>query len=244
MLLPVKITPDRIRDSVVQVFFNADIPFEPLIGFCYTALGKSGWKYSNRQPPLEPQSGLIIEFAPVVQHFFIKDHVRFQLFANQSIAFNCINRYIGWKDYGGHIRNVINELAATGHFTQFTRIGIRYISEFANIDILEKIKYKPSLLPVAGKVSSSTFRFVYTENEVAKNVQIDSKIPLNPVLGTVNEPVNFISLLDVDIVQQGLSIKEADSLWREIDRLHTIEKETFFSLLDDEFLQSLNPEYS
>ncbi len=150
MQIPVKINPDRIRDSIIQVFFQADIPFEPLIGFCYMALEKSGWKYTNRQPLAEPQKGLVIELAPVSQHFFVKDHIRLQLFPNQSFAFNCINKYIGWKAYSTYIESVIKELSSTGHFSYFTRIGIRYISEFATFDILAKVKLETPVLSISG----------------------------------------------------------------------------------------------
>lgn len=244
MQIPVKINPDRIRDSIIQVFFQADIPFEPLIGFCYMALEKSGWKYTNRQPLTEPQKGLVLEFAPITQHFFIKDYVRLQLFPNQSFAFNCINKYIGWKEYSTYIESVIKELSATGHFISFSRIGIRYISEFTNIDILEKIKLETTLIPISGEMKSSNYRFAFEENGVSKNIQIASKLPVNATLGDNKELVNFVSLLDVDIVRKGLNINEPKELWHEIDSLHTLEKTTFFGLLTDEFLQSLNPEYT
>ena len=244
MQIPVKINPDRIRDSIVQVFFKADIPFEPLIGFCYMALEKSGWKYTNRQPLAEPQRGMTIEFAPASQHFFVKDHVRLQLFPNQSFAFNCIGKYIGWKEYGACIQSVMKDLISTGHFNLFTRIGIRYISEFANVDILEKIQFKTVLPSIGGEIKNSTHRFVFEENGVAKNIQIASKIPVNAVLEQTKELVNFVSLLDVDIVRKELNIKEYDELWREVDDLHTTEKITFFGMLTEDFLQSLNPEYT
>jgi uncharacterized protein (TIGR04255 family) len=244
MRIPVKITPDRIRDSIIQVFFKADIPFEPLIGFCYDALEKAGWRYSNRQPLSAPQQGLVIEVAPSSQHFFVKDQVRLQLFPNQSLAFNCINHYIGWAEYGSFIQSVIKSLSATGHFIQFQRIGVRYISEFANIDILEKIKFKATLPPVNGKLSSSTYRFVFDENGVSKNIQIASRVPINAIVEATGEKVNYVSLLDVDIVKRGLKLKTGDELWHEIDVLHSMEKATFFGLLTDEFLQSLNPEYT
>lgn len=240
MRIPVKITPDRIRDSIIQVFFMADIPFEPLIGFCFDALYKAGWKYTNRQPLSAPQQGLVIELAPSSQHFFVKDQIRLQLFPNQSLAFNCINHYIGWAEYGRHIRTAIESLSATGHFVQYNRLGIRYISEFANIDILENIQFNATTPRVDGKLVSSTYRFVFEENGVTKNIQIASKVPVN----ASGEKVNFVSILDVDIVKRGLKAGSWGDLWQEIEALHNLEKATFFGLLTNEFLQSLNPEYT
>ncbi|HYM95465.1 MAG TPA: TIGR04255 family protein, partial [Chitinophagaceae bacterium] len=130
------------------------------------------------------------------------------------------------------------------HFINFNRIGIRYISEFANIDILEKIKFNATLPSVKGRVVNSTYRFVFDEDKIFKNIQIASKLPVNAILQETKEQVNFVSLLDVDIVRKGLNIRGNDELWYEIDSLHTLEKTTFFELLTDEFLQSLNPEYT
>lgn len=244
MQIPVKITPDRIRDSIVQIFFRSDIPFEPLIGFCFNILDKSGWKYTNRQPLAPPQKGLVIEFMPAPQHFFVKDHVRLQLFPNWSFAFNCINKYIGWKEYSSQIQSVIKDLISTGHFTNFNRIGIRYISEFANIDILEKIKFQFIHPPVKGTILNSTYRFTFEEDKVLKTINIASKLPVNAILTEPNVQVRYVSLLDVDVVRKNLNINEGDELWKEIESLHNLEKATFFGLLTDEFLHSLNPEYA
>lgn len=242
--IPVKITPDRIRDSIVQIFFQADIPFEPLIGYCYSTLSTLGWRYANRSPMQEAQKGLVIELSTGSQHFFIKDKVRLQLFPNNSLAFNCISGYIGWNEYGIKIKSVINSLIDTGHFKMFRRIGIRYISEFANIDILEKIKFQATLPSINGEIKSRTYRFIFEESNIAKNIQIASKLPVNAILQETNVTVNFVSLLDVDIVKKSLNIKDAGGLWHEIDTLHTVEKQTFFGLLTEDFLQSLNPEYA
>ena len=73
MRVPVKITPDRIRDSIVQIFFQSSVPFDALIGVFYTTLLNSGWKYAGKaNQPLEPNK-LVIEFTANPQHFFIKE---------------------------------------------------------------------------------------------------------------------------------------------------------------------------
>jgi len=244
MKVPSKITPDRIRDSIVQVFFQSGIPFEPLIGIIYSALTKAGWKYANRPNQSQLQKGLIIEFASTQQHFFIKDQIRLELFSNQSIAFNCNNNYIGWDSYSKYIREVFDALYAAGHFKNFSRVGIRYISEFSNIDILEKINFKVSSPDVEGTISNSSYRFTFQEKDVLKTINIASKLPVNALLAEANEPVKFVSLIDVDIVQANLNCQKIDELFSTIDSLHIVEKKIFFGMLSDEYLQTLNPEYA
>ena len=54
MRVPVKITPDRIRDSIVQIFFQSSVPFDALIGVFYTTL-------VNTSVPPTMQPGVMIQ---------------------------------------------------------------------------------------------------------------------------------------------------------------------------------------
>ena len=47
MKIPRKITPDRISDSIVEIRYNTNIPFEALIGIFYQAV-KDTFRYTNR----------------------------------------------------------------------------------------------------------------------------------------------------------------------------------------------------
>ena len=122
--------------------------------------------------------------------------------------------------------------------------GIRYISEFANIDILEKINFKVEISFNDESVSNSSYRLTFEKDNIFKTINIASKLPVNAVLTDQKESLNFTSLLDVDIIQKKLNCKDVNELLANIDHLHAIEKETFFRLLTDEFLLTLNPEYA
>jgi uncharacterized protein (TIGR04255 family) len=243
MDLPVKITPDRLKDSIVQIFFATEIPFDALVGIVYSNLEKRGWKYTNRAPSQEPPKGIVIDINPQPLYFFTKESVRIQLFQNSSLAFNCINGYIGWSAYSAQIQEIMSVLSAEVGMKMFPRVGIRYISEFRGIDILDKLKMTLNINSIAGELKTSTFRFIVQEGMVVKNIQVTNKLPVNKRTKDSFEVV-LISLLDIDVVEKGLKITDLNQLYQKIESLHTIEKQTFFSLLSDEFLQSLNPEYS
>lgn len=242
MRIPVKITPDRIRDSIVQVFFQSVVPPEAMVGIFYQALTKSGWNYANRLNEGVSSKGFVIEFANSTQHFFLKDDVRFQLHHNQSLAFNCSKNYIGWDRYGGYIKEVLADVFASGTILRFVRIGIRYISEFPDIDILEKLKLKISI-PGSESISNSSYRLTFDEENIIKTVNIASKLPVRTSFVDQEQEPKYISMLDIDIVRKTLSAASTQDVWDEICRLHDKEKEIFFSLLTDEFLRSLNPQY-
>lgn len=243
MQIPVKITPDRIRDSIVQVFFQSSVPTEALVGIFYRPLTKSGWKYANRPNEVVPSKGLVIEFASSTQHFFLKDEVRFQLHNNHSIAFNCNKEYIGWERYGVIIKEVLNDIFKSGVVLSFVRIGIRYISEFPDIDILDKLKFKISF-PSSENISNSSYRLAFDLGDIIKTVNIASKIPARTSFIKQDKEIDYISMLDIDVVKKSLSVADPQELWKEIEELHREEKEMFFSLLDPDFLASLNPQYA
>jgi len=243
MKIPVKITPDRIRDSIVQVFFQADMPFEPLVGICYTELQKDGWRYANRPIPSKPGTGLIIEFQAAPQHFFIKDRIKIQLNPDSSLVFNCISQYIGCNQYSKNIYSVLSQIFSTGRFKMFTRIGIRYVSEFANTDILSNINFQYELGGVTGTVNQMSFRISLEENGLIKNINIANKLPVYAAISKDQE-VTFISLIDIDVVDTAISVSDFNKLIENIERVHFEEKKVFFGMLKEHFLQSLNPEYT
>jgi uncharacterized protein (TIGR04255 family) len=241
--LPVKITPDRLRDTLVQVSFQSNIPLEPFLGLCYKQLIEDGWQYHSRKPVSEGQSGFTLELSIEPEHLFSKDKVRMQILPDSSLVFNCRDGYIGWDAYGPFIQSALDAVVRTGNVTGFTRIGIRYISEFANIDIMDNICLTVHVPFISGRINNSSHRFAFEEDGALKTVNIASKLPVNAVLNN-GERVSFVSLLDIDVSRRGLSLNSVAQAWHEIDKLHTSEKQTFFALLKDEFLQTLNPEYA
>jgi uncharacterized protein (TIGR04255 family) len=250
MRLPKKITPDRIRESIVQVFYSSDIPFEPMVGYIYGVLGEMGFQYTNR--PLRQQKGVsgtnqqeinLGELIIVPQHFFFDEKIKIQLHQNGSLIFNCINEYIGWTEYFKFIKNVISKLTENKIILGSNRIGIRYISEFPNIDILENIKLNFEMSGIKNKISNANFRVEWADAPHKIIANIGSKLPISSITGASEVKTEYVSLIDLDIILQDLEITNNEKLFETIDVTHTKQKIIFFGLLQDEFLATLKPEY-
>ena len=70
-------------------------------------------------------------------------------------------------------------------------------------------------------------------------LNLSSKIPaLNS-----DSPKKTISSIDIDVISDNFEIVDLASLYNLIDKVHNIEKITFFNLLQEDFLKSLNPQY-
>lgn len=249
MQLPRKIVPDRIREAIVQVFFHSDLPFEPLIGYFHSVLSPAGFFYTNR--PIRPnhflQSGTqplasVLDIV-VPQYFFFNDLIRMQVQNDGSLTFHCMNSYPGWSTYIGQIQKVLRLLLGSGTIRDFHRAGLRYISEFPNIDILEKVNFKVELQGVNEPMVSGNFRVEWTKPPLRFIINLASKLPIAPLVVQSTEKVAFTSLIDIDVIRQDFSENNPEKLFALIDEVHLNEKEQFFQLLKPEFLKTLHPEY-
>lgn len=249
MPLPRKITPERIRDAIVQLYFETEIPFEPLIGYFYAFLSEAGFSYTNR--PVRPKHFLqqgtqalpnTFDIALVPQYFFSNEIIRFQV-SDGSLVFNCTDTYPGWRLYFEQIQSVIGLLLEKQVVGSFKRVGLRYISEFPNIDILEQTNFTVELSGLNETITSGNFRVEWTKAQYRFIVNLATKFPIQPLVVEVEGKASFTSLIDIDVIQEGFSTNETEVLFPIIDGIHQQQKEQFFGLLKPDFLESLNPEY-
>lgn len=250
MPLPKKINPERIREAIVQVFFHSETPFEPLIGYIYAVLTEFGFSYTNRPvlpkhfiPPGTQALPNSFDIMVAPQYFFFNDYIRIQVQEDGSLTFNSMNNYPGWSTYFGQIQVVLGLLLERKTVSSFRRVGIRYISEFPNVDILEKVNFKVELEGLDVPMISGNFRVEWTKDPFRFVVNLASKLPIAPMVVVTEEKPRFTSLIDIDVIRQNFVEDDPQKLFSMIDQVHQHEKEQFYQLLKPEFLKTLNPEY-
>jgi len=249
--LPKKITPAKIRESIVQVYFGSEIPFEPLVGYLFSILNTGfGLEYLNR--PLPPLRQLAVdrinqpekvELMVGPRHFFFNEEIKIQLQPGGSLVFNCVDEYLGWTQYSDYIRRVLAKLSDSGIITQYYRVGVRYISEFANVDILDKVNFSVNSSVLNSAPMSGSFRVEWKDDPYRIILNLGTKLAQQPVLQHEVENVEFVSLIDIDIIHEHLEQPKFNHFWETVEKAHLKEKEIFFTLLRQDFLETLNPEY-
>lgn len=222
--IPSKITPDRITNSVVDVHYRTAIPFVPSIGYLHSIIVSKGFEYIA---PLETHDTQDLHS---LQHFFINPllGVKIQILPNH-ILFNCIDKYIGWTAYKQVVHNILDGLLSSGIIRDIDGIKIRYISVLPEHDIYKKLQIK-FVCPIHdddNEVQSLSFERMYEQ----KNIQL--KIS--------QEREN--SSIDIAVMENQLHLSTIENTKDKIEDLHELEKAIFFSLLTDEYLESLNPQY-
>ena len=139
--------------------------------------------------------------------------------------------YIGWDRFSTMFYEIVNLCFEC--FDKVSRLGLRYINFFEG-DISNKIninfslseKYEPSRLNIQAEV---------VVDDIPSTIQYTPNAVWQEKAGAVIDIDTFKSYTD-----GSPGLKE---LFSDIESVHTCEKTVFCSLLKDEFLQKLKPQY-
>lgn len=240
--LPDKITPDNLKDTVVEFRFLSDTPHEVLAGLVYQEIRNSFTVLPRPAAPaiwqLDPQRS--IQFGGDESVQFINDNVKIQL-ADRLLVFNSLDKYPGWKPYFRCVGDVMKNLFEKGLVKSISRIGLRYISEYPEMSVFEVMKERPVLSLPHGEGQNITYR-----TEIRK---ADYTIVLNVADRVTRQgPVpseSFFSLIDIDVFKAfNHPLPNVEMVLNTTDDLHKIEKQVFFGILKEDYIKTLNPEYN
>lgn len=236
--IPNKITPDRIRESIVQIFPITVIPFVPSIGYLYSFLTNMGYSYesANIEDQSNGKTGSSISSQTFsFEHLFISDDLKMKVQIRPgSITFNCIEEYLGWTDYSRRINELMKVLYDNKIVTNVHRIGVRYISEFPDADLFSKLEFDYQCPPFSDTDNIRRFTIEKRHEE--------SRIILN-LLQEKAEESELPARIDLDVINEGLKLESYDAFFSKLEETHDLEKRFFFSTLTEDFVNSLNPEY-
>lgn len=244
MKLPRKIDPDRIKDSIVEVKFTTDLPYEIYLGQFYQSLDNS-YYYTNRPPlhqkniqlPVDELRELKLTFGTQLSLFY-NGSIKFEIQPG-SIIFNCVDKYITWDLYFPEITKVLGQVYSSKCIKSFNRVGMRYISEYPETDIKSLTKFNFSFGMPEVLSDNYSFRSEYKKDNLRVRMNLSSRIPSM----NLDLQRKTISSIDIDVITGDFEIHSLDELFKLIDKVHSIEKITFFNLLQEDFLKSLNPIY-
>jgi uncharacterized protein (TIGR04255 family) len=243
MKIPKKITPDRIRDSIVELRYQSDLPFEVAIGMFYSALDDT-YAYTNR--PIEtstPNQVPLINNSLTLRigshNLFFNDKIKIQL-QPSSIIFNCLNEYISWSNYREEINKVLKQLLTTDVINYFERIGVRYISDYEKTNLLDCVNFNFSFGMDHIHSDQYSFRSEFHSDKIRVVLNLAHSIPR--LVKEDSEPIPT-STIDVDAIFSIPNTSRLEDFMPLIDLVHNKEKEMFFSILKPDFLETLQPEY-
>lgn len=237
MQLPTKID-DGLKDAIVSIQYLSELPNGTDFGYFHMTLKDElkGFALNNKYQSIQG-SNLLIEEGNNV--YLTNDDAIKVTFTRNNITFNINQKYIGWKYYFTRIQYILKQLFDWKIITKVNRIGLRYISQFDDITIHQNINGNINLNFVEGDISGiSRFELSVKDFIVLLTLTNKQQVPENI------SKADYISIVDVDVVKMfNQLINDYEQVVRLIDEAHSIEKEVFFTLLKQDFLQTLNPKY-
>lgn len=246
MKIPKQISPDNLKDTIVQVLFKPKVAPELILGAFHHYFKDTYDFYSSTSQKHEIQtSGKIApSFEFVEEGYFLNktEEVKIKL-SSKGIVFNTYKDYIGWDKYFPEIKSTIDKLFKDGLIESVQRVGIRYISQFNEVNLEESFNVKID-------ISLQGREYMKRGNTQIRNEFIEEnfKTILTLYHGYLNDNNQetkeaLTSIIDIDTIQYLSDTDKPDKVIDRIDKGHTKQKETFFSLLRPAFLETLNPEY-
>jgi len=242
MKIPKRINPDSIKDSIVQILFTPAIAPELFIG-TFNQVFSDTFHFQvappkRREFKTTDTEAFFVE--PVERGYFLDtdNKIKVDLSAN-AIVFNSFNEYVLWENYFLLIKNTIKRLFESKLISSVNRIGIRYISQFENKKLFDILKVDLNI----GEFKTDDFETSHIRSEFNDDncsvilTLINSKLSAQGLTPS--------SIVDIDIIQifGESGVNDFAEVVKQIDHGHTKQKTTFFTLLKQEFLESLNPEY-
>lgn len=245
MKLPIKISPDHIKQSIVEVTYESSLPYEILLGYIFKSLDKS---YNYTSYPVQTVDRLNNEI-PVqfgVQDLFFTDKIKIQLYP-RSILFNCLDTYLGWEEYRAEIIKALEQILTIEELNKFVRVGIRFISEYPEIDITNCSKFNFTFGIPEIKSNTFNFRSEFLWDGINVVLNLQHLVPKQTLTQNKNENIIVVkptSTIDINVISEGLQIDNLNDLLKIIDLNHSKEKEVFFNILNSEYLATLSPVYN
>lgn len=236
--LPKKIMPDRLKDAIVEIHYEYSLPFEVFLGIIFQNLDDN-FIYTNA--PLDINKN---QFESVYKKtnlsVFYNDRIKV-LCRPKSFIFNFLSSYIGWSAYEGEIYGFLSQILKPQlDGFKFNRTSVRYISEYENVSLDKCFKFKFTFGMPNVQSDVFTFRSEFSQNNLSIFLNLQNRIR---IINEKDGQSDSISVVDIDVLDNNFETDKLDDLMKIISRVHEKQKEVFFSIITDEFLKTLKPEY-
>lgn len=236
MALPIEISPNPLVTSTVEIRFISELEKPKLLPLVYK-------KFQNDLPNLN-ENTIPIQIKALDPLFkyspdFILSNNDFSLsFGINVISFENVADYKLWSNYYPFIVNCLKDFFELGIVKFVERIGVRYASVFDHTEkISDVITSIPSLSINGYEQKFGLYRCDLVKDDVNLHLQIADNVKV-----TKNNKFLSGSYIDIDAFFSQ-KIEPDENVFTNIDKLHTQQKEVFFSLIKKSFLDTLTVKY-
>ena len=234
--LPLAIDPCPIQEAVIELRYERPkgLIWDAVPGVVFSRLEGNGWGPLERLPIAEvPQE--ILEMEANLQHaphYSLSKGPCLLLLGPKMLGLANKSPYLGWKQLFAEFRSIFEALGST-LIRKLNRVGIRYIDTFEG-NVLPKTRLDFQIAGCSPAMSTMSFHLPL---EGRDGFTLSLRLANGLATG---EPAQLRSIIDLDA---SVSPVPAGDVLGLIESGHQQQKQLFFSLLKDDFLESLNPTY-
>jgi uncharacterized protein (TIGR04255 family) len=245
--LPKKLNKEPLVDAVFEVRFSASAPASSILpGIFFNKL--DGDKVINQLPASEipkqirdndPQ----LHFVPVVQ---ISWNNFLLLMGDRSVTIGCKMPYTGWFEFRKAILKIIEILGEVGTIQCINRYSLKYVDLISSSDIEEQVavvKLDICLGDHHLKKEKFSFRTELLQEEYVNIIQIVSSAKFTSSDGKIKKEGLVLDIDTVCIVKDEKFTDFTVDLQTKLDKIHDVNKVTFFNCITPDTLDMLGPVY-
>lgn len=226
-------------EAVFELRFSSSQPWDNMPGMLYTHIRQ---KYTD-QKKLEvaniPEEHRLrvpgLRDLPLIQ-FHSADYI-IQLGPRCVSLVTQPNKYPGWASISIELEWLVDKIKATGFVEETERVGVRYI-DFFNDNVFSILKLQLCLdgnpvLSQEANITTIQKRDKMTLRINASNAAILQNTSEEPARGSILDIDGWFNALDADL----------NNCLTLFSKAHLEIKNLFFSLIKEDYLDSLNPVY-
>lgn len=244
--LPVSISPRPIVDVTLELRFQTKLPAPVIVGFTYEKLKHLFPRFSQLQTLQVPEEALKLNPGLAYQAEARLDSENFGVLVGPKVFAVGINGpYTAWASVSKGFSEAMAGFLEVDSTIILERFALRY-SNFFPGNILSKLNLGIAIADgvITGEDTLLRATMLAEPFKIQTQIATDARIKANdPRLKIDPDLPGTLLILDC---YQDHTMFEQDFLHNLQDNLqvaHTKEKQLFFHLLKDEFLQTLNPKY-
>ncbi len=238
--IPKKLGICPIEESVFEIRFSTDFPSDAVFGIIFSSVKEFFSKNALQQLPIQQIPEQIRMQDPNLKyqavHKLVKDNLSLSI-GPRTIIFGNNREYIGWTNWSAFFNSILDEIENTEILSNVERIGLRYINIF-NKNILRNTKIELCLNETQLLDETSNLRTELMDSGFIKILQIGNSV--NIVSNNIQKKG---SIIDIDCIYNFKNEKFFDSYSELVNIAHNMEKDLFFNLLNDDFIDEMEPLY-
>ena len=238
--IPKKLGICPLVDALIEIRFKSDFDKSVIFGFIY-GLVKDDYSGRVVNLPLSQIPAQIRDNDPNLQFkplYRIEGKDTIVQIGTDVLCLSSKIPYIGWDILSVKAFSIIEKLYNSGVIKNVLRLGHRYVNFFpGNID--DNLNMSFSFVPQYA-ILNSNIRTEVKDNDFTSTLQYSNSAVYKPH-PSASELQGC--LIDIDTFKNYSDNYFASHFKEEICVAHASEKKLFYSLLKDDFIQNLHPEY-